>query len=370
MRRAACARRTDGYVPFRDKTAILCVQARIEIGTVLSVSKGDPIVSVVIPAYNAADLLPEAIESVLAQTYRDFEIIVVDDGSTDPTPEVMEQYAGTVNYIRKGNGGSASARNRGIREARGAYIALLDSDDVWLPRKLELQMEQFSANPGLAWSYTDWYTAEVESGKRINLGSQLEEHPSGYVLRDLLGRLFIPPSSEVIRRDVFDEVGYYDESDLHLTGEDWEFTLRVAEKYPVDYVNLPLIEWRRHENNKTKSMDLNRALKSHCAIIEKTVHRNPQKVGDLRNWALADRYTSFGRMWLNQEERGHARSLFLQAIQEVPTYWRAWIYGLSTFLPRPFLRIAGNLRALYWQVTARAEDSSVAREITSYSHRK
>lgn len=308
-----------------------------------------PEISVVIPAYNAADLLPDAIDSVLAQTYRDFEIIVVDDGSTDSTPQVMKRYTSNVRYIRKENGGSASARNRGIQAAEGEYIALLDSDDLWLPEKLELQMEQFRSNPNLAWSYTDWYVSEVETGRRTNRGSQTEVHPDGDVLCALLGRLFIPPSSEVIRRDVFDEVGYYDESDLHLTGEDWEFTLRVAARYPVGYVGHPLVEWRRHKRNKTKNMDLDSALKSHCAIIEKTFRRNPGLPDRIYKEALADRYTSFGRMWLNREERSRARELFKQAIIHEPTHWRAWVYGGATLLSRSVLCALGQLRTSYWQ---------------------
>lgn len=128
----------------------------------------------------------------------------------------------------------------------------------------------------------------------------------GDVLRPLLGRLFIPPSTEVIRRDVFDEIGTYDESELHRISEDWEFSLRVAERYPVGYVDRPLVKGRRHAGKKTTTMDLDHALRSRRAIIEKTVRRNPDRLADLRAPALANLHTKIGRKWLDREERGRA----------------------------------------------------------------
>lgn len=310
-------------------------------------SPASPTVSVVIPTYNAADLLPDAVESVLAQTYRDFELIVVDDGSTDETPEVMERYADDVRYVRKENGGSASARNRGIREARGQYVALLDADDLWLPEKLEHQMEQFEAQQDLAWSYTDWVHVDAETGGPMYHGSQVMNYRGGNVLRPLLVRLFIPPSTEVIRRDVFEEVGTYDESELHRISEDWEFSLRVAERYPVGYVDRPLAKRRHHPEKKTTTMDLEHALKSRHSIIEKTVRRNPDRLADVYDSALANLYTRIGSKWLNREERARARKLFRTAIRHDPTFWRAWMYGVAAFLPRPILRVLGRLRAAF-----------------------
>lgn len=310
-----------------------------------------PTVSVVIPTYNAADLLPDTVESVLNQTYRDFELIVVDDGSTDETPQVMEVYMDDVRYIRKENGGSASARNRGIREAKGQYVALLDADDLWLPEKLECQMEQFEAQPDLAWSYTDWIHVDAETGDTLYQGSQVMDYRGGDVLRPLLVRLFIPPSTEVIRRDVFEEVGTYDESELHRISEDWEFTLRVAERYPVGYVDRPLAKRRHHPDKKTATMDLDHAFKSRRAIIEKTVRRNPDRLASVHDSALANLHTRIGSKWLNREERGRARDLFGTAIRHDPTFWRAWMYGVAAFLPRTLLRVLGRLRAAFRRVT-------------------
>lgn len=308
-----------------------------------------PTVSVVIPAYNAAPLLPDTIDSVLDQTYAHVEVIVVDDGSADETPEILADYGDAIRAIRQENAGSASARNRGIEAAEGEYIALLDADDRWLPRKLERQMQQLTTHPDLLWNYTDWLHVDGTTGETIYRASQVVDHPSGDVLRPLIGRLFIPPSTEVIRRDVFEEVGLYDESRLHRISEDWEFTLRVAERYPVGYVNEPLVKRPRHPGKKTSTMDLEHALQSRRAIIEKAIQRNPDRLADLRDPALANLYTKIGRKWLDREERATARSMFGQALRHVPTYWRAWIYAVATFLPRPLLRVLGRLRTTYWR---------------------
>lgn len=314
-------------------------------------SRSAPTVSVVIPAYNAVAFLPRAVESVLGQTYSDFELIVVDDGSTDETPQVMEEYEDDVRYVRKENGGSASARNRGIREARGEYIALLDADDVWLPEKLERQMELHRTDPDLMWSYTNWLQVDQETGETIHRSDQIMENQGGDVLRPLIGRLFIPPSTQVFRRDVFEDVGTYDESDLHLTSEDWEFSLRVAEKYPIGYLDQPLVRRLRHGGKKTTTMDLDDALHDRQAIITKAVRRNPDRLTDLYNPAMANLYTKMGRKALDREERFRALRMFGTAIKYAPTYWRAWLYGASSLFPRSILRLMGRLRTLVWKAS-------------------
>src|SRR5689334_6850738 len=111
--------------------------------------QANPLVSVVIPAFNRAFILPEALDSVLAQTWKDFEVLVVDDGSTDNTEEVLEPYVARhgVRFLRQANQGPAAARNRGIEAARGKYVAFLDSDDLWLPIKLAVQIPRMEAQP-------------------------------------------------------------------------------------------------------------------------------------------------------------------------------------------------------------------------------
>jgi glycosyltransferase involved in cell wall biosynthesis len=115
-----------------------------------------PVVSVVIPAFNAARYLGEALDSVFGQTLTDLELVVVDDGSTDETPQVVQGYGSRVRYVRQPNAGVASARNRGVAESSGRYVAFLDADDVWLPGKLERQLEALAARPSARVCHSDF----------------------------------------------------------------------------------------------------------------------------------------------------------------------------------------------------------------------
>ena len=168
-------------------------------------------VSVIIPTYNRAHLISRAIKSVLNQTYQDFEIIVVDDGFIDNTEEIVKDFTDfKIHYIRhKHNQGVSAARNTGIRASRDEYIALLDSDDEWLPGKLGMQikvLQSESSEVGVVFSdllYID------ENGKNIN---KLRNHKKGsYIYEDLLGRNCVgPPSTLLIRKECFNRVGLFD----------------------------------------------------------------------------------------------------------------------------------------------------------------
>lgn len=306
-----------------------------------------PAVSVVIPAYNAASYIEETLDSVLAQTYRDFETIVIDDGSTDNTGEVISQYGDAVRYIRKENGGSASARNRGIREARGRYIAFLDADDLWIPEKLERLHELFEKDPALAWAYSDALFVEAETDKALYRASQIRARPQGDVLQPLMLGNFMPPSMIVVKRNVLEEVGGFDESELRRISEDWELCMRIAARYPIRYLDEPLVHIRKHSENKTGTMNLEHALQSRLTTIKEAVARSPDRLTAYYDDAVANLYTNIGRKWLEREERAQARRLFWQALRHTPANVQAWIYGLATLLPRPVLRMLGRLRQIF-----------------------
>ncbi len=143
-----------------------------------------PVVSVIIPTYNRADMLDEALRSVFAQTYKDFEVIVVDDGSTDHTRSVVDKYPHRVRYVHQENQGHALAKNTGIAAADGGYIAFLDDDDTWLPRKLELQMDVLENNPDVDLVYGAGY--RVQGGVRTLLPSEFPSSEPEEVVRRLL----------------------------------------------------------------------------------------------------------------------------------------------------------------------------------------
>lgn len=195
-----------------------------------------PTVSVIIPTYNRAAVVTEAIDSVLAQTFRDFELIVVDDGSTDDTRNRLVGYGERIRMICQENHGVSHARNVGIRAARGKYVALLDSDDLWLPKKLETQIAVMEAQPDIPLCHTEeiW----IRRGVRVNQMKKHQKH-GGYIFPNCLPFCVISPSSVMIRRALFDEVGDFDES--LPACEDYDLWLRVTKTSPVHFIETPLI---------------------------------------------------------------------------------------------------------------------------------
>ncbi|AEH45966.1 glycosyl transferase family 2 [Thermodesulfatator indicus DSM 15286] len=194
-----------------------------------------PLVSVIIPTYNREKFLKEAIESVLAQTFRSFELIVVDDASTDKTPYLVSRYP--LRYVRKvKRQGVSAARNTGIRLAQGEFIAFLDSDDLWLPEKLAEQIAFFERRPEAVAVQTEeiW----IRRGKRVNPRKR-HEKPSGYFFDRALELCLISPSGVMLKRKVFREIGLFDES--FLACEDYELWLRLLTRYPVFLIEKPLV---------------------------------------------------------------------------------------------------------------------------------
>jgi len=204
--------------------------------------------SVVIPAYNAQDHLGRALESVLAQTHRVQEIIVVDDGSTDDTGQVARQYASAVRYFRQDNRGVSSARNRGIAEATGDWIAFLDADDEWLPHLIETHVEALRRHPNLRWSYC--------CGEHVRNGTPsawpLPNDIRSQLIRDgcipyfhgAARRLQSVTSGFMIHRSVFDDVGLFDPS--MCSGEDRDMWTRIGMRFPVLAYSTQAC-WRYHD---------------------------------------------------------------------------------------------------------------------------
>jgi GT2 family glycosyltransferase len=193
-------------------------------------------VSVIIPTYNRAAVLGRALDSVLAQTYQDVEIFVVDDGSTDQTAELLHTYVPRVTVLTQANSGISRARNRGIHASSGEYVAFLDSDDAWLPRKLERQIDILTHQPDIPVCHTEeiW----IRRGVRVN-PMQKHHKSGGYIFPACLPFCVISPSAALIRRALFEMVGYFDER-LPVC-EDYDLWLRIAKTYPVAFIAEPLI---------------------------------------------------------------------------------------------------------------------------------
>lgn len=195
-----------------------------------------PSVSVIIPTHNRAGLVMEAVGSVLSQTYRDFEVVVVDDGSTDGTADVLKPYHGRVRYIHQPHRGVSAARNVGIQFARGEFFAFLDSDDLWVKSKLDEQMAVLQQSPSFKIVYTDeiW----IRRGVRVNQGKRHRKY-SGWIFDKVLPLCIVSFSSVVMEREVVNKVGLLDES-LPVC-EDYDYWIRVAARYPFAFVDKMLL---------------------------------------------------------------------------------------------------------------------------------
>ena len=196
-----------------------------------------PKVSVIIPTYNRLSMVKEAVESVLKQDFEDFELIVVDDASTDGTVEEIKRYGGRVKLLEQSeNRGVSAARNKGILHAKGKYIAFLDSDDLWVKGKLKIQVAFLDENPHYPLCYTDeiW----IRRGKRVNPKIKHSKY-SGWIFEKCLPLCTISPSSAVMRKTLFSKVGLFDEA-LPVC-EDYDFWLRVSARFPIFFINNKLI---------------------------------------------------------------------------------------------------------------------------------
>lgn len=224
-----------------------------------------PLVSVVIPTFNRGWILEEAIESVLSQDFTDYELIIVDDGSTDRTPAILDKYRDRSIVIRQNNRGVSGARNRGIAAASGHYISFLDSDDLWLPKKLSCQVDYFSAHPNAVICQTQetW----IRNGVQV-IPKKKHKKLSGMIFEPSLALCLVSPSAVMIRRRLFEEVGLFDEN--LPACEDYDLWLRISLRYPVNLIDLPLVVKRGgHPDQLSKTPGLDKfRIQSLKKIIE------------------------------------------------------------------------------------------------------
>jgi len=223
-----------------------------------------PQVSVIIPTYNRGWIIKEAIDSVLAQDYTEFELIVVDDGSTDHTSDVLDSYRNLIKVFSQKNKGVSAARNRGIAEASGKFIAFLDSDDIWLSQKLSVQIEFFNQTPDALICQTEevW----IRNGLRVN-PKKRHKKPSGMIFKPSLELCLVSPSAVMIQRSLFDRVGEFDET--LPACEDYDLWLRISCRFPIHLIDTALIIKRGgHDDQLSKGAGLD---KFRIKAIEKII---------------------------------------------------------------------------------------------------
>lgn len=299
-------------------------------------------VSVIIAAYNAERYIQGAIESALSQTYKDIELIVVDDGSIDRTAEIVKNFDSKVEYIRHTeNKGLSAARNRGISKAKGEYIAFLDADDVWMPTKIEDQIGLFESNKDLALVYSNCYKINRLGIEMGMLFDPIKLH-RGFVFEKFLSDSFIATSSVVMKKQVLNELGVFDER--LFVSQDFDLYLRVAEYHKIDFVGSPLVKYRIHPNalsSKERKLMLEEAIKITRFYRDKISSKNPDLARRLDK--RITKYMFYIAVWLLEHaKRREAIRAYLKCIK-TKAFDRKIILGsvffiMPTFISAPLTR--------------------------------
>jgi glycosyltransferase involved in cell wall biosynthesis len=275
-----------------------------------------PAVSVVIAAHNQARWLGEAIESVRAQTFQDWELLVVDDGSTDDTPAVLARYAADsrVRSIAQARAERSAARNLGIAATSGTFVAFLDADDLWLPEKLAKQVAAISASPAAVLCYTPARFVD-EAGRPLALRKP-PRTIAGDVFADLVRGNLLIIASVLVRRPCLLDVGCFDATLAAYGCEDWDLWLRLTRRWPVVVVDEELTRYRVHAGNT----DRDRVLASALLVIDKTF-ADPETARRARISRAAVRalHYYYNATPLAAENPAAARRLVLRALREAPS---------------------------------------------------
>ncbi len=211
-----------------------------------------PLVTAVIPAYNAKRWVGEAVRSVLAQTYRPVELIVVDDGSTDQTGDAVRAFGAAARYVRQENSGVSLARNLGASEGHGEFIAFLDADDAWAPHKVETQVRRLLERPTAVVSFMS--SVFVNEGTGVETVNHCRPQPDLVAGLLLYSCIVGNASSVMVRRDAFSRIGGFDPAFSQCA--DWDMWIRLAELGPVDIVDEPLVRIRTHRRNMSRNVSL------------------------------------------------------------------------------------------------------------------
>ncbi|MBN1563671.1 MAG: glycosyltransferase [Anaerolineae bacterium] len=302
-------------------------------------------VSVIIPTYNRAELVQRAINSVLDQTHLPDEIIVVDDGSTDHTPDVLAGYGAALRVIQQPNAGRAGARNTGLLAAQGDLVAFLDSDDYLLPESVACRMAAFARDPALGAVYTDVWLID-SAGERNERFSTIYPvpYPSGMILAELAQRCFIVLSSVMFRHDVTLEHAITFDTNLELA-EDYDFWLRLAVHTPFLYINTPLTCFQMPDRVEftvknwglpTTSYQNHPNEKQHEITVQRRVLQTPsfQALSPLEQAKI---YCAHGMKNMMVGNTNEARQLLRQAIRATPSYPVGWsLLALSLLGQRAF----------------------------------
>jgi glycosyltransferase involved in cell wall biosynthesis len=289
-----------------------------------------PAVSVIIATYNRAALLRETIESVFSQRFKNFELIVVDDGSTDDTQEVLKGYGTRLLCLHQDNSGPSAARNFGVRHSRAPWISIQDSDDLCAPNHLEVLFEYVAAHPDVGMVFAN---GGYISGTDHNRESIIPRDKSrrlaerGVQLSDLFDKSIVRLQAALISRSVYDTVGGHDE-DLRIA-MDLDLAFRLFARSPVAYLDEVVFYYRKHEGNIGRNQELR--LLENIRVIEKLMAENPG-AQDLLGWRrithrIAYRYYRLAKGRYKSGDRDGAREALRKAVSYQPLSAKYRAYG-------------------------------------------
>ena len=305
-------------------------------------------VSVIIPVYNGAATIAEAIDSALAQTYPGLEVIVVNDGSTDATAEVLRRYEGRVKVIDRPNGGIAAARNTGVEAASGDYLAFLDCDDIWAPPMVERAVAALDADPACVLAYANCAVIDSDGHdlRSALIGPGVDHAPT---LEEMLSRLWpIMPSAVVMRRATFDDCGGFPEEFRSYGFEDVIFWLRAREQGAFRYIPECLVKWRFSLFPRPLKSAWNRpdAIAAFDRILRERYGAGADRLLAARARASRSILGYIGLRALRDGDRATAREAFRRALQLDPLRMKNILRYLKTWLPLRMARaLSGRTRA-------------------------
>jgi len=289
-------------------------------------------VSVIIPAYNSCKYIQETIDSVINQTFQDFEIIIVDDGSVDNTKELIQAYIDRhpdkIRYIYQKNQGPAAARNTGIKASESKFIALLDSDDKWLPERLEHCVRALESDERVGLVHTNIMKIR-EDGQSIGVLDRQKQFLSGHIFNYLLNRkAHILSPTVLFRRECCNKVGLFDEHKICIGLEDREMWLRIAREYKILYIDKVLAYYRVSESSLSRNRE--NMMKGRHYVIEKFCPDGKNE--RLRKTALAQIYKESGDGYLLGRKFSMARKQYMKSISYTPFIFWSWVNLVKSVL--------------------------------------
>lgn len=312
-----------------------------------------PKVSVVVAAYNMARYLPYTIDSVLSQDYQDFEFIVLDDGSTDTTADVIRSYGERIEYHHQPNAGVAEACSRVIGLARGDYLHLLDADDALLPGALSRNVQMLDRNPTAAIAYSDALIIDSNNnvtGRRTAPAwmSQSELVPSARAFRELLHGCHITNSTVMIRRSVAQSMPLFQPH--AVPGEDWDLWLRISAEHDLAYTRQPLGAYRVHDASITSGYTVEMVADSHFRTIDRLFYQPNFRYKHLKSYAYACVERTVARVAARLRQRTEFAGYFADSLWRSPQLafehdtWAVALEGAKSLVPRPVIDAGRNVK--------------------------